>query len=91
MTEGKHKIGEYIGRVEVHVKYCGDWLCVAHKDKVREDHLGHAVNLLALQLERNIEQLLSGRLNIEQLPKNEEGQELGLVIPDEVDTDDDLR
>ena len=86
MTEKKS-----IGRVEVHVKYMGDWLCVAHKDTVREDHIGHAINLLALQLERNIEQLLSGRLNIKQLPRNEDGQELGLVIPDEEDSDDDLR
>ena len=86
MTEKKS-----IGRVEVHIKYMGDWLCASHKDKVREDHIGHAINLLALQLERNIEQLLSGRLNIKPLPRNKEGQELGLVIPDEEDRDEDLR
>ena len=85
---------KFIGTVELHIKYCGDWLCATSKDSVREDHLGHAINLLALQTERQIEKLLSGKIDIDELPtKKSDGKNLAIVIPtkEEENEDDHLR
>lgn len=60
---------ELIGTVEVKVKYCGEWLAVASKDNVHEDHINHVIDLLATEIIRSQEELmkkiLSGEVKID--------------------------
>tara|TARA_Y100001949_G_C15856900_1_gene273219 strand:+ start:418 stop:669 length:252 start_codon:yes stop_codon:yes gene_type:complete len=72
-----------IGKLEVHIKYMDDWMCSAEKENVSDAHIGHAINMLSLQIEKSIEDMLSGKIKLKDLPKAEShGMSMGMVPPD---------
>lgn len=44
-------------KVELHVKVNDEWLCAIEKDEVREHHLGHAIDQLAMKIVKGIEDM----------------------------------
>jgi len=76
-------IEDFEERVEVHVKYGKDWLVSAGKDNVIPPHLGHAINLLASQLQDSVEKLFRGEIKESDLIQTEShGEKVGMYQPD---------
>jgi uncharacterized protein (DUF1786 family) len=74
---------DYIEAVEVHVKYGEHWLVSARKEKVRSDHVGHAINLLSSQLQDSVEKLFRGEIKESDLIQTEShGEKVGMYMPD---------
>ena len=46
---------ELIGNVEVHIKYMGEWLTMGRKENVKSAHLGQAINIVATEIQKSVE------------------------------------
>ena len=69
--------------VEVHVKYMGTWLCSSSKFDVAMEHVPHAVNMISLEIQKSLENVISGKLDPNKIPKVEShGKSIGVVMPD---------
>ena len=69
--------------VEVHVKYMGTWLCSSSKSDVAFEHVPHAVNMISLEIQKSLENIISGKLDPDKIPKvKSHGQSIGVIMPD---------
>ena len=77
-------LSNFSDRLEIHIKYGNDWLCSFGKDNVSGIHIGHVIDFGSMVLKKSVEDLFSGKIPIESLPKiKSHGMTVGIIMPDD--------